>query len=106
MTPLVASRRAEIADLCRRHHVRRLEVFGSAGGGGGFGPLRSDVDFLVAFDEAAGQPSLQTFFRLKEDLEKLLQRPVDLVSARALRNPFILAQIERSKETVYAPWPY
>lgn len=106
MTPLVASRRAEIADLCRRHHVRRLEVFGSAGGGGGFDPLRSDVDFLVAFDEAAGQPSLQTFFRLKEDLEKLLQRPVDLVSARALRNPFILAQIEQSKETVYAPWPY
>lgn len=103
MTPLVASRRAEIADLCRRHHVRRREVFGSAGGGGGFDPLRSDVDFLVAFDEAAGQPSLRTFFQLKKDLEKLLQRPVDLVSARALRNPFILAQIERSKETVYAP---
>lgn len=41
MTPLVASRRAEIADLCRRHHVRRLEVFGSAGGDGGFDPLRS-----------------------------------------------------------------
>lgn len=107
MTPLVASRRAEIADLCRRHHVRRLEVFGSAGGDGGdFDPARSDVDFLVAFDDAAGQPSLQTFFQLKEGLENLLQRPVDLVSAQALRNPFILAQIEQSKETVYARWPY
>jgi uncharacterized protein len=104
MTPLVACRRAEIADLCRRYHVRRLQVFGSAGGDSGdFDPARSDVDFLVAFDEAAGRSSLKTFFRLKEDLEKLLQRPVDLVSAQALRNPYMPAQIERSKETVYAP---
>ena len=49
MLPLIHARREEVAELCRRFHVRRLEVFGSAARGD-FDPERSDVDFLVEFD--------------------------------------------------------
>jgi uncharacterized protein len=47
MLPLIENRRAEIAELCRRFRVRRLDVFGSAARGGDFDPARSDVDLLV-----------------------------------------------------------
>ena len=51
-----------------------------------FDPERSDVDFLVEFQHVAA--SLQNYFGLKEALEELLGRPVDLVAPRALRNPY------------------
>jgi hypothetical protein len=93
--------REELRSLCRRFHVRRLDLFGSAARGD-FDPDRSDVDFLVQFDR--GHPdafSLKTYFGLKESLEALLGRPVDLVEAGALRNPYLKASIERSREPVF-----
>jgi len=53
MLPLIAERRAAIADICRRFGVSRLAVFGSAARGEDFDPARSDVDFLVAYEPAA-----------------------------------------------------
>ena len=38
----------ELAEICRRHNVRRLDLFGSAVGSN-FDPRASDVDFLVEF---------------------------------------------------------
>ena len=100
MHPLIAERRAEIARLCRLHKVRRLEVFGSAARGDDFNPERSDADFLVEFDPGS-RPSLDTYFDLKEGLEGLLQRKVDLVQPGAVRNPYLLASINRSREIVH-----
>jgi len=45
---------------------------------------------------------LDAFFGAKADLEKLLGRGVDLVEPGAIRNPFVLARINRSRESVYA----
>ena len=92
----------EIAELCRRYGVARLEVFGSAARGDDFDPARSDVDFLVAFaDEAAVSP-LEQVFGLARELEAVLGRPVDLVEAGAVRNPYLRDAIERSRRLVYA----
>jgi len=102
MHPLLLQHRADIAALCRRSHVRRLEVFGSAARGEDFDPRHSDVDFLVEFDRARITPTLGTFFELRDQLAALVGRPVDLVMAGSIRNPFIQADIERSRETVYA----
>jgi predicted nucleotidyltransferase len=99
MLKLIEARRAEIADLCRRFHVRRLEVFGSAARGTDFDPARSDVDLLVTYEPA---PNLTEYFDLNEQLSALLGRPVDLVMSGAVRNPFIHADIERWKQPVYA----
>ena len=51
MIPLVVNCTAELVEICRRHHVRRLEVFGSAAVGD-FDPENSDIDFLVNFGDA------------------------------------------------------
>jgi uncharacterized protein len=94
--------RPELAELCRRFHVRRLDLFGSAARGD-FDHTRSDLDFLVEFDRGHPQAlSLKTFFGLRDALEELLRRPVDLVEPAALRNPYLKASIERSRELVFA----
>ncbi len=103
MHVLIQERRAIIAELCRRYRVRRLEVFGSGARGVDFDPRRSDVDFLVEFDTAGGAPTLKTFFALRDELAEVLGRPVDLVMAGSLTNPFVKADIDRSRESVYAP---
>jgi len=102
MHTLIEQRRAEIADLCRRYGVRRLEVFGSAARGTDFDPARSDADFLVDFEPGNDMPPLRQFFGLAEDLQALLGRSVDLVETGAIKNPFILADINRAREIVYA----
>ena len=102
MLPLIAERRSEFADICRRFGVRRLAVFGSAARLVDFDPERSDVDFLVAYEPAAS-PALGDFLALREALQAAVGRPVDLVVEGSVRNPFLRAGIERSVETVYGP---
>jgi predicted nucleotidyltransferase len=84
MLPLLAAKKADIATLCRKHHVRRLEVFGSAARGD-FDPAGSDIDFLVEFDRSDPEAmTLHSFLGLKDSLEALLGRPVDLVDRQAV----------------------
>ena len=102
MHRLIDQHPAEITPLCRHFGVRRLEVFGSAARGADFDPDASDADFLVEFDRAGGLSSLDRYFGFAEALEQVLGRPVDLVEASAVKNPFLRAAIERSKELIYA----
>ena len=101
MHPLVASHSKEIAELCLRYRVRRLEVFGSAARGDDFDPERSDADFLVEFAPDSQYPALAEYFDFNEALASLLGCPVDLVMVGAVRNPYILADIEQSRELIY-----
>ncbi len=102
MLPLITAKKAEIATLCRQHHVRRLDVFGSAARGADFDPAKSDIDFLVEFDPSnADHMTLHSFLGLKDSLEALFGRPVDLVEPNAVRNPYIKASIEHSREPVF-----
>lgn len=99
----IADRRADLAALCRRHGVARLEVFGSAARGAGFEPGRSDADFLVTFLPAA-RDDLTTFADFKEALEALLGRPVDLVEREAVeasRNYIRPRRILAEAEPIY-----
>jgi hypothetical protein len=100
MLPLIGERRSEIAALCRRFGVRRLAVFGSAARGVDFDPERSDIDFVVTFEPSDGV-SLSEFLALRDALSKAVGRRVDLVMEGGVRNPFILAGIQRSAEPVY-----
>ena len=101
MQRAIADKRDDVAGLCRRYCVRRLEVFGSAARDD-FDPDRSDVDLLVEFERHGPMPALQAYMGLKEELEALFGRRVDLVEAGALRNPYVKADIERSRELLYA----
>jgi predicted nucleotidyltransferase len=101
MEPLVSERRTEIDELCRRHRVQRLELFGSAAGDQ-FDPERSDVDFLVVFQPLAEGEHADAYFGLREGLESLFKRPIDLVMSRAIRNRFFLQAIEPTRVVMYA----
>jgi len=68
---LTPTHRTRIADLCRRYRVRRLELFGSATRTD-FERGRSDLDFLVEFDDGERGPGLDAYFGLKEGLQTLL----------------------------------
>jgi predicted nucleotidyltransferase len=93
--------REELRALCLRFHVRRLDLFGSAARDD-FDPVRSDFDFIVEFDRSAPQHPFDSYFGLKEELEALLGRKVDLVELSAVRNPYLKASIEQNRENVYA----
>jgi predicted nucleotidyltransferase len=101
MLPLLANHRTEIAELCRRFSVARLEVFGSAARGSDFDPVRSDIDFLVVY-LAEHVPSLDQFFALRGQLSALLGRKVDLVTAGSVENPYVRSGIEQDKQVLYA----
>jgi hypothetical protein len=101
MTAEVERRRAEIEALCRRFQVRRLDLFGSAAKGGVL-PHESDLDFLVEFEAASSPGYADRFFGLLESLEALFGRPVDLVVASAIKNPYFRDSIEKTRMLLYA----
>jgi predicted nucleotidyltransferase len=96
----IAEKRDALIALCRRYDVARLELFGSAARGADFDPASSDADFLVEFKPGSQLPPLQQFFGLARALENLLGWPVDLVEPSAIKNPFVRARINRSREVV------
>ena len=100
MIPELQQKRPAVAGLCRRFRVRRLEIFGSASGRG-FRPEDSDLDFLVEFEPSAGPGYADRYFGLLESLSELFARPIDLVVASAIENPYLLESVERTKTPVY-----
>lgn len=99
--PVVSAREAQVRELCRRHGVSKLELFGSAARGT-FDPARSDLDFLVEFRELPPIELSNAYFGLLFGLEDLFERPVDLVMRTAIDNPYFLESIERGRVTLYA----
>jgi uncharacterized protein len=97
----IEQRREELTTLCRRHHVARLAVFGSALRDD-FDSQHSDLDFLVEFQPLLPGTYADTYFDLKEALEKLFQHPVDLVIESAIKNPYFLKNVQQSKHGLYA----
>ena len=92
---------AVIAELCRRFHVRRLDMFGSAARGIDFDPERSDVDLLVEY-EPGRAPGLTEYFDFRDALQGTFGRRVDLVMNSAVRNPYVRSSIERHRRLLYA----
>ena len=97
----ISLKREQLAELCRRYHVRRLALFGSAARED-FDPERSDLDFLVEFQPLPFGTYADTYFGLLEALRQLFERQVDLVEAGSVRNPYIRREIEAEQETLYA----
>jgi predicted nucleotidyltransferase len=101
MQPFIATRRDEIADLCRKHHVLRLAVFGSAVRED-FDPERSDIDLRVEFDTLPAVPYADNYFALRDAFITLFGRDVDLLSSPTIRNPYFKKELEASQVLLYA----
>jgi predicted nucleotidyltransferase len=100
MQPIIAEKRAELTELCRRFHVRRLDLFGSAARED-FDPTRSDVDFLVEFEPVPPAAYAEAYFGLRAALAALFGRKIDLVTAPSLVNPYLRAAIEAERQPLY-----
>ena len=71
-----------IAEVCRRHDVEELSLFGSVLRDD-FSPA-SDVDFLVVFRDNDAGPWMSKFMDLEEELSQVLGRRVDVVDKRGV----------------------
>jgi predicted nucleotidyltransferase len=95
------SQQSALAALCRRFHVRRLDIFGSAANGS-FDPSRSDLDFLVSFESCTPADHYERYFGLLESLQALFDRPIDLLESEAVRNPYLLQSVNETRVLLYA----
>ncbi len=100
MNSVVDPHLSEVRELCRRYGVARLELFGSAATGA-YDPRTSDLDFLVEFD-ANPADLFKRYFGLRDGLEALFGRKVDLVMVGAMTNPYFIEAVNRTRQLVYA----
>lgn len=101
MRELIQQRKPELTELCRHHHVKTLELFGSASNGD-FNGDSSDLDFLVEFLAMPPSAHSQDYFGLWFALEDLFGRNVDLVETPAVTNFYFLQEIDPSRRVLYA----
>lgn len=89
----------KIRKLCEQHKVSQLSVFGSI--------LtnkfseNSDIDLLVDFSNIDLQNYADNYFSLKQALEEIFRRQVDLLENKAIKNPYLRQSIEASKRLLY-----
>ena len=91
----------DIISLCKLHYVDGISVFGSAASNKM--TEKSDIDLLVQFSESIELLNYaDNYFELKDKLEALLGREIDLVTTRSLTNKFLIEEINNSKIDLYA----
>ncbi|MDD2551864.1 MAG: nucleotidyltransferase domain-containing protein [Dysgonamonadaceae bacterium] len=89
----------KIRRLCEQHYVSQLSVFGSI--------LtdkynkNSDIDLLVNFSNIDLQNYADNYFSLKQALEEIFMRQVDLLEDKAIKNPYLRKSIDSSKRLIY-----
>lgn len=90
----------EIRSLCQKNKVKNLYVFGSV--------LtdnftdKSDIDLIVDIDSKDPLDYADNYFNLKFALEELLNRQIDLLENKAIKNPYLRENIDNSKTLLYA----
>lgn len=88
-----------IIALCKKHKVKKLFAFGSV--------LtnrftdKSDIDLLVDFENITPEKYADNFFDLRDALSDIFRREVDLLEDKAIRNPILRRNIDRSKQLIY-----
>ena len=101
MNEIICKHQRELEELCRRFHVKTLELFGSAAAGT-FDPEQSDLDFLVNFLPRRPGTFAKSYFGLLFALRDLFERDVDLVETPAITNPYFLKSINKQRKVIYA----
>jgi predicted nucleotidyltransferase len=101
MNNVIEQHRDEVVALCKRVGARRLDAFGSAVRAD-FDLATSDLDFLVEFDQLPPGRYADAYFALKESLEALFGRPVDLITEASLENPYFRERVQAERQAVYA----
>ncbi len=96
---IIQSNIIKLKELCFKHHVSKLFVFGSILNSK-FSDL-SDIDFIVDFKKMEYHDYADNYFDLKKSLENLFHRNIDLLEEKAITNPYFKKNIDKQKQLVY-----
>ncbi len=96
---LLETYKEQIQSLCKNHKVKTLYSFGSVNTTKF--SKESDVDLMVDFETNDPLEYTDHYFELKFELEKILKRPIDLLESKAIKNPFLRDNIDKSKILIY-----
>jgi uncharacterized protein len=96
---LIDANKDRLFEICEKHNVKELYLFGSALTEGF--KESSDLDLLIQFYEVDLMDYFDNYMDLKEELEQLFDRPVDLVENQAIRNPVFRQVVDRDKQLIY-----
>lgn len=92
--------RGPLKRLCREHGVKRLAVFGSVARNDH--DADSDIDLLVEFEDVDSPGYADRYLNFAEAAESTLQKPVEVLTAKSLRNPFLKKRIEAEAVEIHA----
>ncbi|MDR2148190.1 MAG: nucleotidyltransferase domain-containing protein [Tannerella sp.] len=92
--------RNALTQLCLQNKVKSLYAFGSVLTGR-FNE-GSDIDLIVDIDSENPLEYADYYFNLKFALQDLLDRPIDLLENKAIRNDYLRQEIDNFKQLIYA----
>jgi predicted nucleotidyltransferase len=100
MNAVLTDHAREIANLCRKYQVLRLEAFGSVVRND-FDPTSSDVDLIAAFSSPRESGYADRYMDFVQSLEALLGHKVDLLTPGAIHNTRLAEAIKREAVSIY-----
>ena len=96
---LIENHNNDIFNLCKTHKVKSLYAFGSV--------LtdkfnsESDVDLIVDFENLDVLDYGDNYYNLKFSLENILERSIDLLEEKAIKNPYFRKTLNQNKVLIY-----
>lgn len=96
---LISKNKVKLIELCEKHYVQALYIFGSITTNN-FND-KSDIDILVQFESIDYMTYFDNYMDLKEKLEQLFNRSIDLVENQSIKNPIFRNVVDREKQLIY-----
>lgn len=100
MLPLIEEQAKDIAQLCEKFGVRKLELFGSACQGE-FDPKTSDLDFIADFADIDRPGYGMRYLEFADSLEMLMGRKIDVITTNSTLSPHFTRAINECKVMIY-----
>lgn len=95
----IKSYEEKIKKICIELHLKKLDLFGSATTDK-FGP-NSDLDVIVEFEKNDDYNHFDNYFALKERLQNIFHRPIDIIIDGSVKNPYLKASIAQTRKNIY-----
>ena len=89
----------DIEKLCKEHKVKSLYAFGSVLTDN-FNE-QSDIDLVVDFENVPVEDYADNYFDFKFLLQDVLQKPIDLLEEKAIKNPYFLQSLNQQRQLIY-----
>lgn len=99
LAPIITNNLPQIKNICEKHHVKELYVFGSVITDKF--TADSDIDFLYTMNEVPLEIAADNFFELLWEFEGLFQRKIDMVPYGNMRNRIFIEEVNNTKQLLY-----